>query len=248
MTENNKKSDRIQNRLAYYLLKKVNKALRQCHMIEDGDRILVAVSGGKDSLTLLRLLQLNKENTSFSYDLVAVHVESDFRCEGCIHRGILEHIFQDEGIEYSIEQIHIPLDDDGKQYVPNCFWCSWNRRKALFLAAHRLGCNKVAFGHHADDVAETTLLNLFFHGRLETMEPKVVFFNGVFTVIRPLVFVPESEILRFAKESGFPSQLCQCPNSLTSKRTRMKEVLKSIERECPKAKINLYKAVGKNGY
>ncbi|UCE17976.1 MAG: hypothetical protein JSV84_14080 [Gemmatimonadota bacterium] len=233
----------MENTLAHNLFKKFNKALRHYHLIDNGDRILVAVSGGKDSLTLLRLLQLDQGKIPVSFDLVAVHVESDFRCAGCVHKEILRKLFKSVNIEFSFEQIRMTLDKDGKRRTPNCFWCSWNRRKALFLAAQRLGCNKVAFGHHADDVAETTLLNLFFHGRLETMEPKVLFFKGKITVIRPLVFVPEREILRFAKESGFPSQLCQCPNNLTSKRARMKEILKSIEKECPKAKVNLYKAV-----
>ena len=245
MTETHRKLDKKQRELGTFLLKKVNKALRQYRMIEDGDRIVVAVSGGKDSLTLLRLLQVNKKNVPVSYDIVAVHVESDFRCAGCVHQETLERIFKNEGTEYSFEQIRITVDEDGQRRAPNCFWCSWNRRKALFLTAQRLGCNKVAFGHHADDVAETTLLNLFYHGRMETMEPKVVFFEGEIILIRPLVFVPESEIIRFAKESGFPSQLCKCPNSFTSKRARMKEILRTIEKECPKAKINLYKALEK---
>ena len=243
MTEGQQRKDMNPDKLSYYLLKKVNKALHCYQMIEEGDRIVVAVSGGKDSLTLLKLFLLNQKKYSISYDLVAVHVVSDFRCAGCAHRETLKRIFQDEGIEHSFEKIQVAIGEDGSGRTPTCFWCSWNRRKSLFLTAQRLGCNKVAFGHHADDVAETTLLNLFYHGRLETMEPKVAFFGGKITVIRPLVFVPESEIVRFARESEFPSQLCQCPNSYTSKRARMKEILKSVEKECPKVKVNLYKAV-----
>ena len=164
-----------QDQLAHYLLKKVNKAIRIYGMIEDGDRIVVAVSGGKDSLTLLRLLRLDKNSTAIDYDLVGVHVESDVQNSGCCHLERLEKLFRDEGVDYSFEQIQVTPGEDGKHRRSDCFRCSWNRRKALFLAAQRLGCNKVAFGHHADDVAETTLLNLFFHGQLETMEPKVNF-------------------------------------------------------------------------
>lgn len=233
----------MEDRLAFYLLKKINKALRHYSMIEDGDRIVVAVSGGKDSLSLLKLLQLRKRTDSQKYDLVAVHVQSDYRCAGCAHRETLERIFEEYGIQFAFEQIRVTVTEDGTRRAPTCFWCSWNRRKALFLTAQRLGCNKVAFGHHADDVAQTTLLNLFYHGRLETMEPKVVFFDGKITVIRPLVYVPEREVIRFAKANNFPSQLCRCPNSFTSKRTRMKEVLRTVEKECPKVKINLSKAI-----
>jgi len=113
----------------------------------------------------------------------------------------------------------------------------------LDLAADRLGCNKVAFGHHADDVAETTLLNLLYHGRLETMEPRVEFFGGRFTVIRPLIYVPKKELARFAQASGFPPPPAPCPNSRTSKRARMAELLREIERDHPKAKMFLWRAV-----
>lgn len=236
-------AETLQDRLAYYLLKKVNKALYRYQMIEDGDRIVVAVSGGKDSLTLLKMLQLKKKTIPVAYDLVAVHVESDFQSGDSGHRERLEQLFRDEGLEYSFEQIQMTVGEDRKRRTSDCFWCSWNRRKALFLAAQRLDCNKVALGHHADDVAETTLLNLFYHGRLETMEPKVHFFGGTITVIRPLVFVPEREIVRFASESRFPSQSCRCPNRNTSKRARMKEWLSTLEKECPRVKMNLCKAV-----
>jgi len=126
---------------------------------------------------------------------------------------------------------------------PSCFWCAWNRRKGLFQTAHELGCNKVAFGHHADDVAQTTLLNLFYQGRLETMEPKVEFFEGVITVIRPLVYVPEKEIVRFAQAAGFPLQGVACPHAVTSRRTKMARLLRQIETECPQVKVNLFRAV-----
>ena len=236
-------AEKMQNRLAYFLLKKVNKALYAYQMIENGDRVVVAVSGGKDSLTLLRLLQLAMRTIPVAFDLVAVHVESDFQCTECGHRETLERLFRNEGFEYSFEQIQVTIGEDGKGRTPDCFWCSWNRRKTLFLTAQRLRCNKIAFGHHADDVAETTLLNLFYHGRLETMKPKVRFFGGKITVIRPLVFVPEKEIARYAKACRFPSYTCRCPNSFTSKRARMKEILKTVERVCPKVKANLLKAI-----
>jgi tRNA 2-thiocytidine biosynthesis protein TtcA len=129
----------------------------------------------------------------------------------------------------------------------NCFRCSWHRRKALFQAAHRLGCRKLALGHHADDAAETALLNLFYHGRLETMEPRVSFFDGQVIVIRPLIHVEEKEMVRFARSCGFPTDLGCCPRGAESRRRRMKELLRAVERDMPKAKINLLRAAERYG-
>ncbi|MDH7485611.1 MAG: ATP-binding protein, partial [Anaerolineae bacterium] len=106
-----------------------------------------------------------------------------------------------------------------------------------------LGCRKLAFGHHADDVAHTTLLNLFYHGRLETMEPRVAFFGGQIIVIRPLVYVPEKELVRFARACGFPLRPGCCPQAAASQRQRMRELLRAVEQDVPQAKRNLMRAV-----
>jgi len=230
-------------KLAFYLLKKVNKAVRDYDLIKERDRILVAVSGGKDSLSLLKLLKVRRPLVRESYHLVAVHVQADLNCGGYVPREELEMLFQTERVEYSFEEVSLVGEGEQGAEQPNCFWCSWNRRKALFLAADRLRCNKVAFGHHAADVAQTTLLNLLYHGRLQTMEPKAPFFGGEITVIRPLVYVPEKELARFARACGFPAGHAPCPTSLTSKRARMKDLLRGIEKECPQLKVNLLRAV-----
>lgn len=230
-------------KLGFYLLKKVNKAVRDYGLIRDGDRIVVAVSGGKDSLSLLKLLNARRRLVREKYRLVAVHVQSDLQCGGHIPGQELEGLLQTEGVEYSFEELSLQGEEDGRAERANCFWCSWNRRKALFLAADRLGCNKVAFGHHADDVAQTTLLNLLYHGRLETMEPKVSFFGGKITLVRPLVYVPEKELVRFAAACGFPTGDALCPTSLSSKRAWMRDLLRTIEKECPRVKMNLFRVV-----
>jgi tRNA 2-thiocytidine biosynthesis protein TtcA len=235
----------LADRLAYYLLKKVNKAIRDYHLLQDGDRIAVAVSGGKDSMSLLRLLQIRQTTVPERYDLIAVHVRSDYICTDYVQLPQLEAWFQAAQVPYTFEYVSVLQSSDGRRQEPGCFWCSWNRRKALFLAAHRLGANKVAFGHHADDMAETALLNLFYHGRLESMEPRVEFFNGLITVIRPLIYIPEKELARYARASNFPTQTCHCPNSKVSRRTKMKELLRTLEADCPQVKINLSRAVSR---
>jgi len=184
---------------AFYLLKKVNKAVRDYDMIRDGDRIAVAVSGGKDSLSLLKLLAHRRSSVPERYDLLVIHVESDLGCGEHIRRRQLERIFQEQAVGYSFEQVALPEQERHLADRPSSFRCSWNRRKALFQAAHRLGCTKVALGHRADDIAQTTLSNLVYHGRLETMEPKVSLSGGEIAVLRPSVYVPEKERVSFAR-------------------------------------------------
>lgn len=228
--------------LAYWLIRRVNKADRDFDLIADGDRIAVAVSGGKDSLTLLELLHRRQRSVPTDYTLVPIHVASDWNCNDQDQRPWLEHYFQSLRLDYAIPEIIILPDEGDQSREPSCFWCAWNRRKALFQTAHELRCNKLAFGHQADDIAQTTLLNLFYHGRLQTMEPKVEFFEGVITVIRPLAYVPEKEIARFARAAGFPCPPISCPHAATSQRTRMAQLLRQIEEDCPRVKVNLFRA------
>jgi len=227
------------DKLAYYLLKSVNKAIRDHAMIADGDRVAVAVSGGKDSLTLLRLLQLRQQSVLEKHVLLAVHVQmtgsGGVACHATDTRGNLESYLEQLGQEYVVETVDLP---DGS----TCFRCSYLRRKALFMAARRLGCNKVALGHHADDAAETTLMNLLFHGRVETLYPKRSFFSGKFDLIRPMIYVPEKDIVRFARAAALPMAASSCPISAGSRRTLVKGWIRAMDREYPRVKINLFRA------
>ena len=235
----------MSDKLAFYLLKKVNKAIRDHNLVADGDRIAVAVSGGKDSLSLLRLLRVRQRSARERYDIVAVHVvpATDVPCGAGGDTSALETWLQGEGFEYTLVPMEKASGQPGRESQSPCFHCAWRRRKAIFMAAECLGCNKVAFGHHADDVAQTTLLNLFYQGRLETMRPRVEFFDGKLTVIRPLAYVPEKELVRFAAASNFPSAPAPCVSTETSRRTLMAQVLRIVEETYPKVKINLWRAV-----
>lgn len=229
----------LKDRLAYYLLKGVNKAIRDYEMIANGDRIAVAVSGGKDSLTLLRLLRLRQRSVPEKYETVAVHVTmrkpDGTSCADPDARNALEGYFQSERQACAFEAVDVDAQ-------PGCFRCSYLRRKAMFTAAQRLGCTKVALGHHADDAAQTTLLNLFFHGKVETLSPRRQFFGGQFELIRPMIYVPEKEIERFVRACAFPSIPVHCPHGLTSRRMLAKSVIRTLEQEYPKVKINLLRA------
>ncbi|MCR4408506.1 MAG: tRNA 2-thiocytidine biosynthesis TtcA family protein [Anaerolineae bacterium] len=229
-------------RLAHYLLKKVNKACHTYSLLTDGDRIAVAVSGGKDSNTLLDLL--HRRRGVERCHLVAVHVSLVSEgCQATVDLEELERWLKELGVEYTFVPLEPATGQPRRENQSPCFHCAWRRRKALFLTAQRLGCNKVALGHNADDVAQTTLLNLVYHGRLETMAARVDFFAGKITVIRPLYLVPEKEIIRYVQAGGVPVIAGPCPVATDSRRTEMAKVLRLLEQQNPRVKIALLRAV-----
>jgi tRNA 2-thiocytidine biosynthesis protein TtcA len=226
-------------RRGYFLLKAVNRTIRKYDMIQDGDRIAVAVSGGKDSLSLLQLLRLRQRRIQQQYDLVALHVRGDARGLDCPSHPTLAKWFEAEGYAFCV----VPMDLEPDEPLPlTCYRCTWNRRKTIFTVADRLGCNVVAFAHHADDLAETTLLNLFYGGRLETMALAADYFDGRLRLIRPLALVAEKELLYFARACDFPPSPPDCPRAEDSHRERMAQILRSFHKDAHKVRMNLVRA------
>jgi tRNA 2-thiocytidine biosynthesis protein TtcA len=226
------------DRVAFFLLKPVARACKEFDLLAEGDRVAVAVSGGKDSRVLLDLLLRYGERVPFSYDLVALHVVGtsagfpDLRPE-------LDPWFRELGVAYHFAPLELPPEEP----LPlDCHRCTWNRRKVLFTAAVELGCNKLAFGHHADDAAATTLLSLMYGGRLETMLPRREFFDDRVIVIRPLIYVPEKELTRYARAAAFPDPPSLCPQGLTSKRAQVKTLLRHFGRDQKQIRNNLWRA------
>ncbi len=224
-----------------YISNRIGRAIADYNLIEDKDKILVAVSGGKDSLSMLKLLNERRKWAPVDYKLFAAHIETDFRCAGCVHTRELKQIFENYDIPYRFQKIKVR----GKKKATSCFWCSWNRRKALFTLADKMGCTKIAFGHHQDDIIETLLLNMFYHGEFSAMNPRQELFKGKIVIIRPLCYVEENVIKKFAKESKFPGQLCRCPNAQTSKRRMMKDFIGKVEKDCAYTKMNLFRSIGR---
>jgi len=222
----------------YFISKKVGKAMVDYKMLAEGDKIVVAVSGGKDSLTLLKILANRRKFMPIKYDLIAVHVDMGYPCQ---HPKLLAEYFKKEGVEYHIEKIDILKGKSRKDI--SCFWCSWNRRKALFQVADRLGCKKIAFGHHKDDIIETILMNMFFHGEIATMCPKQDLFEGKITILRPLAYVEEHLIASFAKTLDFPHHKCSCPNAVTSNRTRVGKMINDFAKDYPDLKTNIFRSL-----
>jgi tRNA 2-thiocytidine biosynthesis protein TtcA len=231
------KSD--QDRRAYWLLKDLNKAIRDFNMIQDHDRIAVAVSGGKDSLSLLRLLDVRRASSREKYSLFAIHIIGDARGPHKLEDKNLMDWLAAKGYEYAIEPMIIA---DDETLPMTCQRCTWNRRRTIFKIAHKNGCNKIAFGHHADDLAQTTLLNLIYSGKIETMAPKVAYFNEAFHIIRPMCYLSEKAIRRFARTLGLPPSPMDCPQREHSHRQRVVEMIYEAEKWCKNIRTNLLRA------
>jgi tRNA 2-thiocytidine biosynthesis protein TtcA len=231
------------DKLTFYLLKNVNKAIREFDMIADGDRVAVAVSGGKDSRALLHLLRARQRAAPERYDLVALNVEAGIAGYTPL-RPVLEPWFRELAVDYAFAPLELSPDEP----LPlDCFRCAWHRRKALFLKAHELSCNKLAFGHHADDAAYTTLLNLFYGGRLETMAPRGEFFDEQITLIRPLIYVEERRLSQLARALGLVLAEGTCPLSHTSRRAWIKNWLRQTGPEYRQIRTNLWRAAHQQG-
>ena len=221
----------------------VGKALHQYHMISDGDRILVGLSGGKDSLTLLWILNERKSRIPINYDLFAVYIDPGFE-EG-FGRPLAEYC-RNIGYALKVEHTDYGILAHSRHNRENpCFLCSRLRRKRLFEIADEIGCNKLAFGHNKDDIIETLFMNMCYAGEISTMLPSQSFFQNRFTLIRPLAFVDEEIIRRFAEESRFPDFVNPCPTAKVSKRQEVKTLLKQLYRSNKKIKGNIFRSMSR---
>ena len=230
-------------RRGYFLLKKVNQAIRDYQMIDDGDRVAVAISGAKDSLDLLTLLDLRQQRVHQRYEVIAVHVHGNASGLDCAGHTALADWLQAQDYSFVIEPMDLPPDEP----LPlPCHRCTWHRRRTIFQVADRLGCRVVAFAHNADDLAQTTLLNLFYGGRLETMAPAANYFGGHFRLIRPLAFVPEKELARLARACDFPPPPPKCPRADSSRRALMAQALRLFHRDRDMVRTNLIRAALRN--
>jgi len=233
------------NKLHLHLRKRLEKAILKHGMLKEGDRVLVGVSGGADSLTLIKLLTGPLLFTPQPEFIIAVHVDLGFQGGDENPTQILESYFQKEGYNYRIEKTKIgPLaHSDYNRKASPCFICSRLRRKKLFELAKEYGCTKLALAHHKDDLIETFLLNIFFAREISTMIPCQTFFKGEFNLIRPLAYTEENLLKRFAKEAQLPVLKSNCPTAGNSKRQYIKDLLKKLEIDNRGLKENIFKAM-----
>ena len=216
------------------------KGVVQYGLIEEGDKILVGLSGGKDSLALLELLARRMRVWKPRFSVLAVHVvmtnipyQSDVeylrsRCEAA-------------GVEFVLYETGFDASTDSRKSP--CFLCSWNRRKALFTVAKAHGCNKIALGHHMDDILQTLLMNLTFQGAFSSMPPRLVMKKFDMTIIRPLCLVHESDLVELARLHDYKKQVKNCPYEHDSHRSSMKELFARLEAMNPEARYSLWNSM-----
>jgi tRNA 2-thiocytidine biosynthesis protein TtcA len=219
----------------------MGKAIHRHQMIRDGDHVLVAVSGGFDSLSLLWLLRERIRRIPINYRITAIHVDPGF---GGDSTERVREFLEAHGFDYRVVRTQIgPLAHGPENRENPCFLCARLRRKILFEAARDLGCKLLAFGHNKDDLIETFFLNVFYGASLSTMLPVQPFFGGALTVIRPLYLVEEQGIRRFARNMNWPEIRLGCPTAGRSRREGIKEMLKHFYRSNRKIKGNIFHAL-----
>jgi tRNA 2-thiocytidine biosynthesis protein TtcA len=231
--------------MAKYAVKEMRrlmgKAIHQLNMTEDGDHILVSVSGGKDSISLLWLLRERLRRIPIQYRITAVHVDPGF---GSDSAGQIRPFFEEHGFDYEIITGDFgPMAHSDENLENPCFLCSRLRRKAVFELASKLGCNKIALGHHKDDLIETLFLNIFYGASISTMMPVQDFFRGEIKVIRPLYLIDERIIEKYAGMMEWPPVDLGCPTAGSSKREDIKNMLKGLYRTNKKIKGNIFHAI-----
>ena len=219
---------------------KLMRAIVEFDMIQEGDRILIAVSGGKDSLALLELMAARVRVLKPRFSIVAAHVvmtnipyqsDTQYLVDFAARLGVEMHI------------VETSFDATGDTRKSPCFLCSWNRRKALFTIAQESGCNKIALGHNMDDFIETMLMNITFQGAFSAMAPLMQMRKFPISVIRPLCLVNENDIARYAQLAQYPPQTKNCPYERSSNRQQMKELLAQLEELNPEARYNLWSSM-----
>ncbi len=218
----------------------VAKAIHEYGMIENGDKVLIAVSGGKDSLVLIETLATYKLRGLVSFDIEAIHVNVT-DVPYLVDRNFLTDYAGQWNIPIYFEDIEAGIENRGKKGP--CFVCSWHRRKALFSFAKNNGFNKLALGHHLDDAVETLLINMAYHGNISSLPGKLSMFDGVLQLIRPLILLTDKDTHEFAHIRNFPELKQPCPYEDKTKRHTAKQLIKQLETIHPKAKFNLFNSM-----
>ena len=241
------------------LWKTFNKALGQYQLIDEDDKILVGLSGGKDSLCLLEFLARRSHVHVPHFTVEALHVrmenihyetDTTYLQQFCNRLAVPLHIATTR-FDSSLSTLHSSLKEKGStvdgsssgKQKPPCFLCSWQRRKQLFNVAQELGCTKIALGHHQDDLIHTALMNLTFQGQFSTMPAKLKMKKMPITIIRPLCLCQEADILQYAQQHHYEKQLKLCPYEKTTNRTTAQTLFQQLEQLNPEARYSIWHAL-----
>lgn len=232
--------DQIYRRMRHQM----GKAVADFGMIEAGDRVAVAVSGGKDSYTMLLLLEELRRRAPIDFELIALNIDSGYPG---YRTDVIEGFLRERGTAYRmVPTEHYSIIQEKRRSGSSfCSICARLKRGTLYSVARELGCNKLSLGHHRDDFIETLLLNQFFVGSLKAMSASMLADDGITTVIRPLVYVAEADIISYARQAGLPVVCCCCPvcGKADMQRKRMKDLLKELEKDIPHIRNSLLKSL-----
>ena len=225
--------------------KLTGKAIGDFKLIAEGDRIAVGLSGGKDSYTLLNILEALRKKAPVKFELIAINVDSGFPG---YRKDVIEQHLQKQHFNYRMASAdcYRIIEEKRRPGSSYCAFCARLRRGVLYTQAEQLGCNKLALGHHLDDFIETLLLNQFYAGTLAAMSPKLLADNGKHTLIRPLVYVAESDIIEFSNQESFPIICCSCPvaGAEEQNRQRMKQLIQELSQDIPQIRNSMISALG----
>jgi tRNA 2-thiocytidine biosynthesis protein TtcA len=232
------------DKLFKQIQRQVGKAIGDFDLIEEGDKIIVGVSGGKDSYTLMHILEALRKRAPVKFELIAVNIDPGFPG---YRKEAIEKYLQQQAFNYHMKttRSYEIIEEKLRTGSSYCAFCSRLRRGFLYAMADRLGCNKIALGHHLDDFIETLLLNQFFSGKLATMSAKLKADNGKHTVIRPLVYVEERDISTLSRLMQFPIICCSCPvvGETDQNRQKMKELVRTLAKDIPEVRSSILSAL-----
>jgi tRNA(Ile)-lysidine synthase TilS/MesJ len=225
--------------------KEVGRCINRYSLVKENDRILVGLSGGKDSLVLLETLARRRKRLPVDYHVAAAYIhlkgigyESD--------RIFMESFCNELDVPFKVIEVETDLTKTEDKSI--CFLCSWHRRKQLFDIADAENFNKIALGHHMDDAAETLLMNMFFSGSMSSMPPALELFSGKIILIRPLLMLSEEKIIEYSEIRNFPAQKKICPYSGGSQRAKMKSLIEEIKKTEKNAVSNIFNSMSNIHY
>lgn len=226
----------------FKLIKTVSKKIVQHGLINKNDRIMVGISGGKDSLLLLEILGELKSLLRIPFEIIPVHIHLQ-EIGYCIDTNFAEDLC--EQYNTTLITVSAPFSPDPTGKKGPCFLCSWQRRKILFELTKKLNCNKLALGHHMDDAIQTLLMNMIYHGSISSMPIKLSMFNNELELIRPLLFIEEKDIIRYKEIRNYPQLIKNCPYGDDTKRNTMAHLINQMELIHPHARKNIFRSMAK---